>query len=353
MGVITFVGDISLNDKYIELYRKGINPFYAVQPILNSSDFVVGNLECMAKGKHGENKFKIPRLTTNVDTLKYLKQININVVCLAHNHIYDHLEDGYQQTTQFLKKNSIRYLGAGDKNYGASIPLILEKNGIKAGILNYVTKDTNPNLSFDSSLYLNYFEKERSINEIKELKAKVNYVILCLHWGGRIENGLYPDWDQPKIAKQLVDAGADLIIGHHSHTIQPYEVYKGKYIFYSLGNFCFSDIYNENKLYSRLSFRQKKGMIVRVELTDSTMQIKKSFVKNKDGYIIPNKNIFNVINITQQQLFYKIIQNHKLFWLIYYFKLNKINPVFNYIFVQKGNILKLFNFKKVIKHIQK
>ncbi|MHA1251980.1 MAG: CapA family protein [Candidatus Helarchaeota archaeon] len=348
---IAFVGDISLNDKYVIMYEKGENPFKMVTSLFSATDGVIGNLECMAKGKNGENILKIPRLTTTVETLNYLKKLNVKLVSLAHNHVYDHLEDGFIKTTEFLLKNGIRFIGASRKKENVSHPSIFEKDGIKVGFLNYIAKDTNPNLPEDAKVFLNFFNMERAYSEIKELKVKVNHVVVIFHWGGRLENGFFPDWDQPSIAHNLIDAGADLIIGHHSHTIQPYEIYKDKYIFYSLGNFCFSDIFHNNFLYSKLSRRQKQGRILIVHFGENSYKVEFKHLVNENGFIkIIQRPI--ILHKIIQKLF-PFVFKHFFLWKIYFFKLKIINPIFNYIFVQKKTIYNALKIEKVKKHFRR
>src|SRR6056297_425775 len=96
---ISFIGDISLNGKYINFCQKGLKPFNYLENEFESADYVIGNLESIAKGTEGENLQKKPRLTTTVNTLEYLKDIYLDVACLAQNHVYDHLEDGFVKTT--------------------------------------------------------------------------------------------------------------------------------------------------------------------------------------------------------------------------------------------------------------
>ena len=134
MVKISFLGDISLNDNYISLYNEGENPFSDLQMLLHESDYVVGNLECMAKGDEGENILKRPRLATTVETLNYLKYLNLSVACLAHNHVFDQLLSGYLKTTNFLKNNNIDFLGAGNSKEEAAERRIFSNSGIKIGI---------------------------------------------------------------------------------------------------------------------------------------------------------------------------------------------------------------------------
>jgi len=322
---VSFLGDISLNDYYIQLYKEGANPFESLEPALNESNLVVGNLECMAEGDMGENELKKPRLTTTIEALNYLKKINLKVACLANNHIYDHLEDGFKKTTEFLKNNNINYIGAGLTLEETSHVLILEQGEIKIGLLNYVASDTNPKLPSEAGVYLNMLNIETCKKDIKHLKQHVNYVVLSLHWGGRVEGGLYPDWHQPKIARELIDAGADLIIGHHSHTIQPYEVYNGKHIFYSLGNFCFAD-HSFNGKFHPLSSRNLVTVIITIFFNKYGYIVKPSFYRNKKDSFVKLNHYKAKIKIRNK--LFKTILNVKWFWLVYYFNKKFILPIF-------------------------
>ncbi len=321
---ITFLGDISFNDSYIEMYKEGVNPFKNIEPLLKEQDFVIGNLECLAKGEKGENELKKPRLTTTLETLNYLNTLNISAVGLAQNHIYDHLSDGFEKTTNFLNSNNIKYFGASLKQDEVNKPLIVEKNEIQIGFLNYVTHDTNPNLPKDANVFVNYFDIDRAIREIEELKNKVNVVVLFLHWGGRVEGGLFPDWQQPKIARKLIDAGADLIVGHHTHTIQPFEKYKGKYIFYSLGNFCFENYKFENNI-NYLHKRNRKCLILNISFADKSYKVNYSNWLNNTNNYSENKNYNYRIKI--RNFYFKNFNKSKLFWNLYYLHKKKILPL--------------------------
>lgn len=346
---LSFLGDIALNGRYEKMYAHGEQPFKNVAKHLESTT-VVGNLECFARGKQGVNELKKPRLETGLETLNYLKEFNLQVACLANNHVFDHLEDGFQKTVKFLDQNKIRPLGASLENDNYREPLIIEKNGIKIGLLNYVTADTNPKPPGHIKIRVNWFDSETVINAIKRLKQQVDHVVLSLHWGGRVEGGLFPDWDQPQMAHRLIDAGADLIIGHHSHTIQPYEIYKGKYIFYSLGNFCFSNIFHEGRLYSRLSGRQKIGMISQITFYNDSYAPDIIFIKNDREFIKRAKQPFK---IAFDRTVYPLLRTIKPLWEINFFIFRKINPIFNYFLIQNKSLVKALSWEKIKKHILK
>ena len=164
-------------------------------PFLSDSDLVVGNLECVLKGDQGENYLKRPRIYTNVETLQYVNRIGLGLATMATNHVYDHLENGFQNTVDFLGKNQISHIGAGlDKN-SARQPYIFKSNNISICILNYITPDTNPSMPREAKIFLNNFQLENCLNDLMQYKD-CDYRVVIMHWGGRFEGGLYPDFDQ-------------------------------------------------------------------------------------------------------------------------------------------------------------
>lgn len=315
MVKISFLGDISLNNKYNDLYRSKINPFKNVQSILEDSDFVIGNLECLAEGDEGENLLKKPRLKTSLETLNYLKFLNIKVVSLANNHVSDNLFDGFRKTTNFLDKNNIRYIGAGISPEEARKPCIIEQDAIKISVLSYVHHDTNPSIPGDSRIFVNWFDKNLIIDDIEANKEN-HFVILLLHWGGKMEGANFPDYKLFKLGQELIKAGADLIIGHHSHTFQPYQMIYSKYIFYSLGNFCFSDIISDGKIKRIDKKSHKESIILSTCFTRKKYKIKIVPIKSKNMIIHPNKLFF--IKILFRQLIFKVLKI-EMFWQIYYY----------------------------------
>ena len=356
MVKVSFLGDISLNGKYNNCYSNKIKPFSNIGNYLSKSDFVVGNLECMSKGTNGENLLKKPRLNTNNKTLNYLKDINLTTVTLAHNHVYDNLESGFNETIKKLSNLNINYLGAGYSENEAKKPLIVEKNGIKLGYINYVTQDTNPNVPQNANIYLNNFNIDDIKEDIMNLRKEVDYVICLFHWGGRVEKGMYPDFNQPNLAYKIIDSGADLIIGHHSHTLQPFEVYKGKYIFYSLGNFCFSDIYSDGKIYEVNQDTGSKSIIVDVVFSKDKYNISLQYIKNKNLFIELDNNLKTEQSYLNRIKIFNFIKNKKWLWNLYWIKYKHYNPIKFYFFGNNKNPfiqLKKLDLKKVINYILK
>ncbi len=340
---ISFLGDIALVGKYNDLYKSGINPFKELEKDLSDSDFVVGNLECLAEGDKGENLLKRPRLKTKLETLNYIKKLNISAVSLAHNHVYDNLDDGFDKTIKFLNDNDIKYLGAGYSDDAAEKPLYLEKDGIRICFLNYVTQDTNPNLPDNCPIKLNWFDEEKIRIDILKYRNDSNFVVLLLHWGGDYEGHNYPNPKQSDMGKRLIDYGADLIIGHHSHTFQPYEIYKGKYIFHSLGNFCFADWESDGKMNYLWKKNSFESAIIKVNFNKQKYSINFIPIYNSNLIITKQNNLFKKFSIRTKK--YRIIKNN---WNIYKILL-KIQFFFEFILNPKMSLKeKVIRFKKVI-----
>lgn len=341
---IAFLGDISLNNCYNQFNKDGVNPFLGVEQLLKKSNFNIGNLECLAKGEQGENELKNPRLNTDKSTLSSLSSLNLKIVTLAHNHIYDNLVDGYNKTIEQLVGQQIEFLGAGLTENDAQKELIINHNGIKLGLLNYVTKNTNPKMPEDAEVYLNYFDIEKIELQIKSLKLRVDQVIVLLHWGGRVEEGYYPDFNQPSLARKMIKAGADLIVGGHSHTVQPYEVYKGKHIFYSLGNFCFDDIVQGDEVFEIGRFRKRKTIIPLVTFSKTSYTVNISHAKNKKGYILNNDKFLVKVKMHWRNFLFQVVKNNYFIWRIYFWHLKKIVPIKMYFIEANEGI-----FKRIIK----
>lgn len=350
MTKISFIGDISLNDKYNERYRSKENPFKQVSSILHDADYVVGNLECIAESNDGkENTLKKPRLKTGTETLNYLKEINLSLATLAHNHIYDNLLGGFLNTVSFLKNNKIDYSGSGLSKTESSKAIIKNIDNTSICFLNYVTSDTNPNLPDESEIRLNIFDENTVIDDIKKNRQN-DFVILILHWGGNFEGGNYPSIHQRQLAKRLIDAGADLIVGHHSHTLQPFEKYKGKYIFYSLGNFCFADILSDGRIKPIDRKRFKRSIILSLNLEGGSVKVQKTFIKNVNLNIVPDKSGKYEYRI--KQMMFTLMKRTYIFWYMYYFFYKFIDPVVYQIYrkdTEKSFFFRLknLNFSKI------
>ena len=218
---IAFLGDIGLNDGYRDDYSRGEKPFARIAPVLAQSDFVVGNLEVVCAGDEGENLEKIPRLKTDTHTLRYLKDLSLNLVTMAGNHVYDNLSDGFRRTVTGLEEMEIAYTGAAMAGSGQREYQVVTVGGFTLAFLNYLHPDTHPRLPLDAPVSVNLYDEERILEIISEAKHQADRVFLILHWG--VDNSFFPSTSQRLAARRFIAGGADCIIGHHSHTLQGYE----------------------------------------------------------------------------------------------------------------------------------
>lgn len=344
---ISFLGDISLNNGYESIAKKSINPFNEVSEILLKSDAVIGNLECLAYG-NGVNIEKFPRIGTSIQTFSLLKQLNIKVVTLAHNHFYDNLDDGFLNTTSYLSANNILYLGAGEDKSEAEAPLFLTIGNISVCFLNYVSKDTNPKVPNDAKIFANIYDTSRIINEIQKYKKSCDHLILLFHWGGKSEGYSQPDWYQTRDAKQFIDAGADLIIGGHSHVLQPYEVYCGKYIFYSLGNFCFDDVICDGQVF-KWDKKSKQSIIANISFHKKAYDINIVPIVNNQNNIVINYSVLKILK--QRNKIFKLIFSSYFLWKAYNFNEQYVYKAIDFIFSKDKSLA--FKFKRVLSKISK
>lgn len=340
MKTISFLGDISLNGIYIDKAKNNENPFSQLTDLLKDT-FVVGNLECFVEGNEGENELKKPRLKTELNALKLLPKINLRLALLANNHAYDNLTDGFLKTITKLDDLEIKHIGAGLSEEEARKPYILKKEKHNICFLNYVTEDTHPNLPSNSKVFLNFYSLEQVITDIRYYKQSCKVVIICLHWGGNFEGSYYPDWYQAKHAKIMISQGADLIVGHHSHTCQPYEKFDKKTVFYSIGNFCFSD-FTSDKINYKIGDKQRYSLIVKTNLYGDIENIVYTMI-DKNNQIIVNNEVAKVFSFNR--MIYLIVLKNKVFWFFFKLFSRRIIPKINSI--RKGEKSVAYYFKRI------
>ena len=217
MFSVLFTGDTFLKSQSVDN-----NPFSeSIRKVFASSKNVCVNLETTV-GVGGIKSPKAYSMQVAPNALRYLTDNNIAICNLANNHSLDYGEVGLDATIKYLDEYYIDHIGT----QGANIKE-LDINGKKVFICSYYGNFTG----------IARLDQKEIIEDIKHYKQMVDYVIVCLHWGE--EYVAFPSPKQQDMARSLVDSGADVIIGHHPHVMQGYEVYNNSQIFYSLGNFNF------------------------------------------------------------------------------------------------------------------
>jgi len=238
---ILFVGDVMMarkvENKIRENNKNFLYPFVNFLKYFKSFDYIVANLEgpISEKGVRVGSKYSF---RMNPEVTIALSRANINILNLANNHIFDYGKVAFEETLKNLDKNKIKYFGNSYE------PLIIEENGTKIGFLGF--SDFFKHLEAKEGKIGIAVINENISEIIKKVKKKVDILIVSFHWGEEYKK--FANEKQRKLAKTVIDAGADLIIGHHPHVIQNIEKYKNKFIFYSLGNFVFDQDFSKETM---------------------------------------------------------------------------------------------------------
>lgn len=268
---ILLIGDIAFTGIISEQPNRNKERYEGLMPFLNSADLVFANLEVPVRVDHTRNEYKnFIHYSLPGPTKDLLKLLNIGCVSLANNHVYDCKMPGLEATINILDELGIYHTGAGWLSKHVE-PSIIYVDGIKIAFMAYVDKRTNPKTEHYSELLINYFNLEDVISNIINIKDKVDKIIISIHWG--IDYSNFYTIDQQQSARKLIEAGADIVMGHHSHTIQPYEMIDNKFIFYSLGQLSFGDFLWNDKLRA-LRKKTKLGMIAMVSFFNSGISYK-------------------------------------------------------------------------------
>jgi Putative enzyme of poly-gamma-glutamate biosynthesis (capsule formation) len=250
------VGDIMMGRAVGK--RLGNNPegYYAafkdVAATLKQGDIVFANLESpLTSSTNSLSKKNKIILKASPDCIDALKNAGFNVLSLANNHMMDYYDKGLFDTMKLLNENKIAYTGAGKNLDEARKPVIIEKNGLRFGIISYTdmayTYVGNPSINYaasDNRAGVVPRKYELIHEDIVKLRGKVDLIAVSLHWG--VEETFKITPEMTEFAHRLLDDGADMILGHHPHQFQGIEVYKGKPIIYSMGNFIFDQNDPEN-----------------------------------------------------------------------------------------------------------
>ncbi len=197
----------------------------------------------------------------------YLKNIfktNLFCVSLGNNHILDFGTEGLLSTIKELQDSGINHFGLIDNFDNEKItPEIYEFNNLKLAFISVVCESTTPLLEVDNMTHLSLLNFDNIAGIVSEIRSRVHRIVLYIHWG--IEESSYPAPQDILMARRLIDAGVDIIIGSHAHAPQPVEKYKNGIIAYNLGNFIMPEFkkipsyFNESGIAG--SFYSKKLML--------------------------------------------------------------------------------------------
>ena len=240
---IIAVGDLSFNGRYHRLLRRcgAAHPFRRVIPAWRTADLRLGNLESPATAAPKTCPSKLT-LRSAPDGVAALGAAGIDCVTLANNHMFDYGPRGLGDTRAALDAAGICHAGAGKHAADAAAPAVLGRNGQTVGVLAFCrVEQSSPLYAGPDAPGVAEFEPEAAVRAVRALRPQVDWLVVQVHWG--VEMSRLPTPEQRGWARRLAEAGADLIVGHHPHVLQPFETVAGVPVFYSLGNFVFSDMY--------------------------------------------------------------------------------------------------------------
>ena len=298
-------GDLQVMNRFGDEMRTDSRYFLFLK-FLEEADIVFVNLECTLTdyaypalgGFKGD-----PALAGDIASL------GIDIVSLANSHILDFGNEGLFDTVKALDQVSIKHVGAGRNLEEAVREEVIEKNGLRIGFLSFsayasrnnaagvarsernLTREKpglapifvktafeiDPNPPFQpmpgiSPFVIRTYVEEKSLqtvlDKIREVKKKVDFLFFGVHWGLSFQKDLSMEVCeyQPPLAHAMVDAGVDVVVGHHPHHAHGLEIYKGKPIFYSLGNFLYHR--TGKMLYERYGVHYHEQIFARVKIAE-------------------------------------------------------------------------------------
>lgn len=230
--------DFVPTDSNIDLFEKAdtLQLFgEELNDIIQSADYRIFNLELPLTDEATPIKKNGPSLMAPTSAINGYCAAKVDLVTLANNHILDQGENGLRSTISTLEKAGISYVGVGESPDEASKPFIFEFAGKRVGV--YACAEHEFSIVTEKSAGANPFDPLFSLDHIQELKKSVDFVIVLYH-GGK-EHYRYPSPMLQKVARRMIDKGADLVVCQHSHCIGCEEKYKGGTIVYGQGNFLF------------------------------------------------------------------------------------------------------------------
>ena len=279
---VVFTGDILLDRGVRRVIDKhGVDHLFTegIDSVFRSAQVVVGNLECPATNIQSPVQ-KLYVFRGEPEWLEILKKHGITHLNLANNHSIDQGREGLLDTRQNIIDTGMTPIGAGANMSEAAEPVLLSRTprnvwlvpSLRLALENYAYLPDRPCVSQEPM--------DSLLNRVHRLRKadSTAVIIVSLHWGG--EHTMHPVKSQRWDARQIIRAGADVLVCHHTHTLQDVEDINGHSVFYSIGNFIFDQSKPENT----------KACLVRLKITSETVTAEAIpiEIKNCVPQIVPN-----------------------------------------------------------------
>lgn len=229
---ILLSGDFAPLLNLVEIHKEHVINIYK---LIGHCDLHITNLECPLTLSENKIEKSGPHLKAHPECVNLLKQAKVNIACMANNHIFDYHEQGILDTINICGKHDIECLGIESETETKSPWLIKEFKGTRVGFLNYCEHEFS--VRAKGLMGACGYNPVDAFYDISILRPLVDWLIVIYHGGNE-----YYSLPRPGLKKDfhyLADVGADMVVGHHTHVISGYEIYNGKPLIYSLGNFFF------------------------------------------------------------------------------------------------------------------
>ena len=244
-----FAGDINLAEgwsttAFLDQQENGIYDCISEEltDIMNAVDIMCLNNEFTYSNGGTPLAGKAYTFRALPERVEVLHQLGVDAVTLANNHVYDYGKEALLDTFAVLQEAGIPYFGAGHDLEEAMAPLYLEADGKTIALVGASRAEKNrmtPQATETEPGILRCYDTTLYKEAIAEAKANADFCIAFVHWGTEYSFDL--EQVQLDMGKEYLDAGADVVIGAHSHCLQGMEFYEGKPIIYSLGNYWFNE----------------------------------------------------------------------------------------------------------------
>ncbi len=238
---VAAVGDMIFDRRVKSLVQSsgGTAPLAEVASHLASADIAVGNLESPLSSRGTEKTEKDVRFRGDPRGVEGLAASGFDFLSLANNHVLDWGPVALADTVSLLESKGIGHAGAGSNRTAAWTPAVVERGDASVAFLSFshILPPGFVATARSAGLAQGRNNMDAVVAAIREAKAKNDYVLVSFHWG--VEYADDCNGDQVRDAHRAIDAGADMVLSHHPHVIQAVELYKGKLIAYSLGDFVF------------------------------------------------------------------------------------------------------------------
>jgi poly-gamma-glutamate synthesis protein (capsule biosynthesis protein) len=261
---LSAVGDIRLSGPIAEIAREGGDaaPSAAVKALL-AADIEFANLETPIT-ERGAKTPKKWNFRAKPRDLRIVRAAGFTVLNVANNHVWDYGRDGFLDTLKYLEKDGWTYVGGGRDRAAAEKVRLFEFEGLTVGIVGLTSTHPEAAWAGKNKPGVAYSDFDRMGEIVGRAKARCDVLVVSFHGGTELADDANDI--QKAVAHAAIDAGADLFLGHHPHVLQPIELYKGKPILYSLGNFLFVSPTPTTRPEIIVRARLGKGGVRRLEL---------------------------------------------------------------------------------------